>query len=221
MGRSRHTRGLSRETPVKEQEEGKQESRGRVSELDASLMFVRAGKDGEEARGREAPTAGQPGDLFGQVCGAPGHEGWLEASQEGQTWSGSGTLCARLSAGSSPGAQASVEAGWTPWCSPAAASSPRLSLEQSPLERGWLPAPGCLGPPCPRQHVHSCVQEKHLHGARGPLLRRRPGRQVSMRKRSLHCTLGLRAVMGVHHLPCVSRPKFSPSQLSPLQVLEL
>ena len=51
MGRSRHTRGLSRETPVKEQEEGKQESRGRVSELDANLMFVRAGKDGEEARG--------------------------------------------------------------------------------------------------------------------------------------------------------------------------
>lgn len=46
-------------------------------------------------------------------------------------------------------------------------------------------------------------------------------RQVSMRKRSPHCPLGLRAVMGVHHLPCVSRPKFSLSQLLPLQVLEL
>ena len=46
-------------------------------------------------------------------------------------------------------------------------------------------------------------------------------RQVSVRKRSPHCTLGLRAVTGVHRLPCVSRPKFSPNQPSPPQVLVL
>lgn len=84
MGRSRRTRGLLRETLVKEQEEGKQESQGRVSELDTSLMLVRAGKDGEEARGGEAPTAGQPGDLLGQVCGASGHEGGWKGPRRGR-----------------------------------------------------------------------------------------------------------------------------------------
>ena len=101
MRRSRCTRGLLRETPVKEQEEGTREPRGEFRSW-VQTCCLGAEKGGEEARGREATAAGRPGGLLGQVCGAPGHEDLLEGSQEGQKWSGSGTHCAGLSAGSTP-----------------------------------------------------------------------------------------------------------------------
>ena len=86
--------GVLRETPVKEQEEGKRDWRGR-SRSWVQTCRQGAEKGGEEARGREAPG-------LGQVCGAPGRQDSSEGSQEGQKRSGSGTHCAGLSAGSTP-----------------------------------------------------------------------------------------------------------------------
>lgn len=171
MGRSRHTRGLLRETPVKEQERGRVAGRKSL-ELDASLVSVRAGKDGEEARRPEAPTAGSPGPPWPGLWG-PRARGLLEGSQEADMVR-TGTLCARLSAGSLPECGLPVEAGWDPWAVLQLRAHRSSPSSKAPLERGRLPAPGCSST-LPTAACPQPEQEKHLHGAHGPLLRRRPG----------------------------------------------
>lgn len=93
----------------------------------------------------------------------------------------------------------------------------------SPRSKAPLRGAGCLPQAASVHPAHGSMSTAVFRRSTSMVLSSGGGleRQVSMRKRSPHCALGLRAVMGVHHLPCISRPKFSLSQLFPLQVLEL